>query len=459
MANLSNSQLNDLKEFLDNTNFNELKNKLNDIIKNIKSELDTIRNIFDSNKKSFGNINSDEDKQKAENALNKILSLYELDGNIQFLEIIKQNKDNLINYVNDIISKRSEGIDYGDINNIANKNIGIIQNGKKANNYAMQINEYVDLLKGYMDFKSSKPSTSKTNKVSAKFKKSDYGFNSMMWSRRERSIGIWDKKHESDKGEYLNMDNNNWHVYMNSDSLLDSRNNLSLKKAIPSLNNVDDITYKNVINLLRCYILFHDNENFNTKQLSNVITGGHPELMLFGVDLKNNIKYISIENDESLNDIDFDVKKSPKIVYACIEYKGKNIKIPLGINVQLTNDTAYVYSQGMFSQKSTVDINHSNHKQINHKPLNKLNNDIRIINEGHIITTDKIKSNDFDKDVTDDNDNNSGQTYSWIESVKGRAMIAISDDIYGNDDYFNKMNKPIRHNGKITNMYDNSKIQ
>ena len=246
---------------------------------------------------------------------------------------------------------------------------------------------------------------------------------------------------------------------MNSDSLLDSRNNLSLKKAIPSLNNVDDTTYKNVINLLRCYILFHGNENFNTRQLSNVITGGHPELILFGVNLKNNIKYVSIENDESLNDIDFDVKTSPKIVYACIEYKGKNIKIPLGINVQLTNDAAYVYSQGMFSQKSTVDINHSNHKQINHKPLNKLNNDIRIINEGHIITTGKIKSNDFDKDVTDDNDNNSGQTYSWIEKVKGRAMIAISDDIYGNDDYFNKMNKPIRHNGKITNMYDNSKIQ
>ena len=125
------------------------------------------------------------------------------------MEIIKQNKDNLINYVNDIINKRNEGIDYSDINNIANKNIGIIQNGKKTNHYAMQINEYADLLKGYMDLKSSKPSASKTNKGSTKFKKSDYGFNSMMWSRRERSIEIWDKKHESDKGKYLNMDNNN----------------------------------------------------------------------------------------------------------------------------------------------------------------------------------------------------------------------------------------------------------
>lgn len=263
------------------------------------------------------------------------------------------------------------------------------------------------------------------------------------------------------------MNNNNWHMYLtaNNGKELDKFNDKSLRNIL-GLNSMSALNYAKLINMIRCYILFHGNENLDTSRFTNILTDGisdpneRVKLLTFISGLKSKIRYIAILKDNSIDNFEFtnDTQpdnqelNNPKIVYACMEDGDKNIKIPLGI-VSSSNECVYNYTYDIFEQRCSMDYESRLNKHVGQKPITDFGNDVRVLDEGKIIAANYVKNYTFEKNIKKGSESS---TENFIKTNKGKAFIAITDDVYASNDELNNKNKEQYNSShEVTNMYDN----
>lgn len=267
------------------------------------------------------------------------------------------------------------------------------------------------------------------------------------------------------------MNNNNWHMYLtaNDSKELDKFNDQSLMKIL-GLNSISASTYAKLINMIRCYILFHGNKDLEITRFNDIIQheisdqDEKSKLVYFLHGLKSKIKYIAILNDNSVDDFEFtnDIQSdnsplnNPKIVYACIEDGDNNIKIPLGI-VSNQTEHVYKYTQDIFEQRCSMDYEHKLNKQVGQKPITDFSNDVRVLNNGKIIAANYINNYEFEKNIKN---GTQSSTQNFIDTNKGKVFIAITDDVYASEDELNNKNKEqYNSSNEVTNMYDNMALR
>lgn len=253
------------------------------------------------------------------------------------------------------------------------------------------------------------------------------------------------------------MDSDIFWNYINQPGLVDSGNDMSLRKVFNI--NVSDSDYAQLINMIRSYILFDNNLN-NTfdpqhRNIPDTIKNNTALLFKLARISHQRIKYLLIENNDQITQ-QLGLSEG-KIVYACIEINNDKIKVPIGFCQNTPTEYAIQYHKDILYQVSSVD--YENNTGIKHEKLINLKNNpkYRIADTGIVISNRHNDQIRFNRNIQKE-DGLHSRAEDFINKYTGKAFIGICDDRYS-DDINNLMKLVYNGKGELEEIVDPRRIR
>lgn len=253
------------------------------------------------------------------------------------------------------------------------------------------------------------------------------------------------------------MDSDIFWNYINQPGLVDSDNDMSLRKVFNI--NVSDSDYAQLIYMIRSYILFDNNLNnkFDPqhRNIPESLKRNRALLVKLSQIRHQRIKYLLIENNDKITQ-QLGLSEG-KIVYACIEIGNDKIKVPIGFCQNTLTEYAIPYNNNILYQVSSVD--YQNNTGIKHEKLINLKNNpkYRIADIGIVISNRHNDQIRFNRNPQKD-DGLHSQAEDFINKYTGKAFIGICDDKYSNN-INDLMNLVYNSNGELEEIVDPRRIR
>ena len=253
------------------------------------------------------------------------------------------------------------------------------------------------------------------------------------------------------------MDSDIFWNYINQPGLVDSDNDMSLRKVFNI--NVSDSDYAQLIYMIRSYILFDNNLNnkFDPqhRNIPESLKRNRALLVKLSQIRHQRIKYLLIENNDKITQ-QLGLSEG-KIVYACIEIGNDKIKVPIGFCQNTLTEYAIPYNNNILYQVSSVD--YQNNTGIKHEKLINLKNNpkYRIADIGIVISNRHNDQIRFNRNIQKD-DGLHSQAEDFINKYTGKAFIGICDDKYSNN-INDLMNLVYNSNGELEEIVDPRRIR
>lgn len=253
------------------------------------------------------------------------------------------------------------------------------------------------------------------------------------------------------------MDSDIFWNYINQPGLVDSGNDMSLRKVFNI--NVSDSDYAQLIYMIRSYILFDNNlsNKFDPqhRNIPEALKRSMPLLVKLSQIRHQRIKYLLIENNDQITR-QLGLSEG-KIVYACIDINDTKIKVPIGFCQNTLTEYAIQYNKNILYQVSSVD--YPNNTGIKHEKLINLKNNpkYRISDIGIVISNRHNDQIRFNRNIQED-DSLYSQAEDFINKYTGKAFIGICDDKYSNN-INDLMNLVYNINGELEEIVDPRRIR
>ena len=253
------------------------------------------------------------------------------------------------------------------------------------------------------------------------------------------------------------MDSDIFWNYINQPGLVDSGNDMSLRKVFNI--NVSDSDYAQLIYMIRSYILFDNNLNnkFDPqhRNIPDAIKRNTALLIKLSRIRHQKIEYLLIENNDQITQ-QLGLTEG-KIVYACIEIGNDKIKVPIGFCQNTPPEYAIKYHKDILYQVSSVD--YENNTGVKHEKLINLKNNpkYRIADTGIIISNRHNNNIPFNRNIEKDGALHS-RAEDFINQYTGKAFIGICDDRYSNN-INDLMNLVFNRKGELEEIVDPRRIR